>query len=87
VAGWSPAPESDVLGDGRDAAMPLPYAVDLAVLAVDGPGGPQLRASWRCAGKLLAPAQVAELADLWSEALRGLAAHLGQRAAALAAPR
>ncbi|WP_329618540.1 non-ribosomal peptide synthetase [Streptomyces sp. S465] len=52
---------------------PLPYALDIAWTTAGG----RLAARWTWAGELLDEAEVRDLADTWSRALEGLAAHAG----------
>ncbi|MEU0088909.1 amino acid adenylation domain-containing protein, partial [Streptomyces sp. NPDC006274] len=71
---WAPAPEASVIGGGADPGMGMPHPVEINALAEDGPDGPALVATWTWAGELLDESEVRELAGLWFEALRRLAA-------------
>ncbi|WP_285742084.1 non-ribosomal peptide synthetase [Lentzea sp. NBRC 105346] len=58
-----------------DAPMPLTNAITLDTTAHDRPGGPVLTARWSFPEGLFADDRIRELAELWFEALLGLAAH------------
>ncbi|CAL9399375.1 amino acid adenylation domain-containing protein [Streptomyces sp. enrichment culture] len=75
AADWGPAPESGGLGGGCDDAMPLAHPLEVNALTQDGPGGPQLVATWTWAGELLGEEDVAALAEGWFRMLRMLAEH------------
>ncbi|MDO9407841.1 MAG: amino acid adenylation domain-containing protein [Patulibacter sp.] len=72
---WTPAPEEAPLVDLRDPAMPMAHVLDVDALVSDAPDGPHLRATFCWAAGVLDHERTAELADLWLEALRGLARH------------
>ncbi|WP_283137596.1 non-ribosomal peptide synthetase [Rhizohabitans arisaemae] len=72
---WQPPPGAEPLTAGRDPRMPITHALEIDAIVEDGPRGPRLSATWSWPGGVLDPADVAELADAWVEALRGLAAH------------
>jgi non-ribosomal peptide synthase protein (TIGR01720 family) len=71
---WELAAEPGVLGGG--GVIGLAHAVEVNAVAVDHGQGPVLEAAWSWAGALLAEHQVAELAQAWFAALRGIAAHV-----------
>ncbi|OLR93667.1 non-ribosomal peptide synthetase [Actinokineospora bangkokensis] len=69
------APEAPGLGGGADPAMALPHAVEITAVAVDGPDGPRLSATWRYPAGLLSAAEVGALARTWRRALGVLVEH------------
>jgi non-ribosomal peptide synthase protein (TIGR01720 family) len=73
-ADWSLAPEETP--PGEDPRMPMAHAVEINAVTRDLPGGPELNATWTWPDGLLAEDDVRELAEAWSTALRGLAAHV-----------
>ncbi|MGW6737494.1 amino acid adenylation domain-containing protein [Streptomyces sp. NPDC055013] len=77
------APGWELASVGADDApeVPLSHTVEVNVAAHEGPEGPELVATWTWARALVSDADAARLAELWSTALRGLAAH-GERPAA-----
>ncbi|MCF4140792.1 condensation domain-containing protein [Streptomyces sp. Tue 6430] len=72
---WGPAPEAGGLGGGSDDAMPLAHPLEVNAFTQDGPGGPQLVATWTWAGELLREEDVTGLAEGWFRMLRVLAEH------------
>ncbi|MFJ9887221.1 amino acid adenylation domain-containing protein [Streptomyces sp. NPDC091287] len=58
-----------------EAAMPLPYTLELNAATVEYPGGRRLAATWTWSGALLSDDEVRRMADLWFEALTALADH------------
>ncbi|WP_238009492.1 amino acid adenylation domain-containing protein [Dactylosporangium sp. AC04546] len=58
-----------------DPGMPLPAGLVVNAVTEDSPDGPRLTAHWMHANALFDAAAVADLADLWCAALRGLARH------------
>jgi amino acid adenylation domain-containing protein/non-ribosomal peptide synthase protein (TIGR01720 family) len=72
---WTPAPEEVPLVDLRDPRMPMAHVLDVDALVRDAADGPHLRATFCWADGVLDRARTAELADLWRDALRGLARH------------
>ncbi|NYI04382.1 non-ribosomal peptide synthetase [Allostreptomyces psammosilenae] len=72
---WTPAPEADPIGAGRDPRMPLAHPLEVNAVVRDEAAGPRLDATWSWPGRLLTEAEVAALAELWIQALHGLAAH------------
>ncbi|MBH0778022.1 amino acid adenylation domain-containing protein [Nocardia bovistercoris] len=73
---WTPTTEFTALTATTDAAMALPSVLGLEAIAVPGPDGLELDATWEFAAQILTSAEVEELADLWVLALRGLAEHV-----------
>ncbi|MCA2211707.1 non-ribosomal peptide synthetase [Jidongwangia harbinensis] len=69
---WVPLPEVG-FGGGADPAMPLGHALALDTVVADGPGGPELRAAWRWAGRAVPDDVVHRLADAWVTAVQALA--------------
>ncbi|MGW3962982.1 amino acid adenylation domain-containing protein [Amycolatopsis sp. NPDC005003] len=59
----------------EDSARAVSHPLTLNALTRDTPDGPRLVANWTWPAGLLAEEQVAELADLWFEALAGIVAH------------
>ncbi|WP_275410972.1 non-ribosomal peptide synthetase [Paractinoplanes rishiriensis] len=60
---------------GVDPGMRLAHVIELNALAFEGADGAELRATWSFAGRLVGPAEVEGLAELWFTALRALVAH------------
>ncbi|MEU7892143.1 amino acid adenylation domain-containing protein [Nonomuraea sp. NPDC049152] len=75
-ADWEPVGAADPLSAGRDPGMPLAHHLEINVIVRDGASGPELSATWSWPEGVLDHADVAELADAWLEALRGIAAHV-----------
>jgi amino acid adenylation domain-containing protein/non-ribosomal peptide synthase protein (TIGR01720 family) len=71
---WGPAPEVDVFGGGADPHMPLSRPLEVNAVTVDGPGGPELRATWSWPDGVLTEEAVRALADRWLAAVAGLVA-------------
>jgi non-ribosomal peptide synthase protein (TIGR01720 family) len=63
------------LGVAHGPALPVAHVLDIDALVHDGPGGPELRASFGWVPEILDEAAVRELADDWLAALDGLGAH------------
>ena len=61
-----------------DPAMPLAHLIEINALTLDGADGPQLTAHVSFAPRLLAEAQVRDLAQRWFDALEALVRHVGQ---------
>ncbi|WP_083884313.1 amino acid adenylation domain-containing protein [Nocardia higoensis] len=78
---WAPTPEFDALTATTDPGMALPAVVDVNAIAEEGPDGLELEATWEFAAQILSAAEVEELADLWVQALRALAEHVGSESA------
>src|SRR5690606_1622031 len=78
---WAPTPEFDALTATTDPRMALPAVVDVNAIAEQGPDGLELEATWEYAAQILGAAEVEELADLWVQALRALAEHVGTESA------
>jgi amino acid adenylation domain-containing protein/non-ribosomal peptide synthase protein (TIGR01720 family) len=85
-AAFGTAPELPALGKASDPDMPLGHALELDLLALDGPGGPQLLARWSWACALFSAAEVRDLADAWLDALRALARHAARAPFAVRTP-
>ncbi|MGA4839088.1 amino acid adenylation domain-containing protein [Streptomyces sp. G45] len=68
---------ADLLAD-LDADMPALSVFDVNALVLDADEGPQLNARIGFPTGVLSAAEVRELADLWREALEGLARHVEQ---------
>ncbi len=62
----------------RDARQPLAHALEINAVSTDQADGPRLSVTWSWPATLLPETDVAELADLWVEALDGLTAHAGR---------
>ncbi|MER5362926.1 amino acid adenylation domain-containing protein, partial [Streptomyces sp. NPDC002785] len=75
---WAPTGEAGVIGGGADDDMAVPHVVEINAVTQDGPDGPHLVATWTWAGEILEESEVRELAGLWFEALRRLAALTGE---------
>ncbi len=71
---WLPAPESDALTGGVDAALPLAHPLEVNAVTHDRADGPHLVATWSYAPGAVAEADVRQLAAEWFTALRLLAA-------------
>ncbi|WP_431974322.1 amino acid adenylation domain-containing protein [Micromonospora haikouensis] len=71
---WGPAEEGLVLRGGADPGDPVPHALEIGAVTVDGPAGPQLRTTWSWPAGLLAETDVADLADDWHAALEAVVA-------------
>ncbi|MEV7246847.1 condensation domain-containing protein [Streptomyces sp. NPDC093248] len=75
-AAWLPLADGDLLAPDLDAGMPVTALVDIGAAVTDGPDGPALRATFAFPTGAIGRDAVQELADLWTEALSGLARHL-----------
>jgi non-ribosomal peptide synthase protein (TIGR01720 family) len=62
----------EATGGSSEPDTPLTHCLEMNVAIWDLPEGPQLRAEWRWAPKLLSDADVRELADGWIHMLRTL---------------
>ncbi|KAA0021587.1 non-ribosomal peptide synthase/polyketide synthase, partial [Antrihabitans cavernicola] len=78
--GWLPSNDLEVTAQG-DADMPANKTVDINAIVTDSEQGPSLSASFAFPTGAIAHADVARLAELWTEALVGLAAHADTSAA------
>ncbi|RFU38933.1 non-ribosomal peptide synthetase, partial [Actinomadura logoneensis] len=67
--------ELAILDAGHNPAMPAQAEVDINATVTDGPDGPRLNAMFAAPRGVLPAGEVRELAELWCEALTGLAAH------------
>ncbi|OZM72919.1 non-ribosomal peptide synthetase [Amycolatopsis antarctica] len=66
-------PAADAIDlDHAGGALPLTHGLEINAVTEDGSGGPDLTATWTWAEGLYDEHEVAELADLWSHALREL---------------
>ncbi|MGK5695196.1 amino acid adenylation domain-containing protein [Streptomyces sp. URMC 128] len=72
---WEMSSRPGMVGAGADAELPLAHALELNAVTYDLAEGPCLHASWAWADGVLSEAEVRELAQLWFEALEGLARH------------
>ncbi|MGW0860220.1 condensation domain-containing protein, partial [Streptomyces sp. NPDC002690] len=75
AAGWQPMPGGDAHLPALDADMPVSATVDIGAAVTDGADGPELRADFGFPTGAISAAAVTELAELWIEALEGLARH------------
>ncbi|MDL4822174.1 condensation domain-containing protein, partial [Actinomadura opuntiae] len=73
--GWTPISALEEVSAEFDADMPVAHAVDVNAVVIDSEQGPVLNASIGFASGVLSRERVQELADLWVEALTGLARH------------
>ncbi|MFE7129410.1 amino acid adenylation domain-containing protein [Streptomyces sp. NPDC057638] len=71
---WQPLPD-DALPGGADPGLPSAHALEVNVLARETPHGPELHADWAAPAGVLDEESLSGLAELWSQALHGLAAH------------
>ncbi|WP_224282222.1 non-ribosomal peptide synthetase [Streptomyces sp. LS1784] len=74
---WQPLP-GDALPDGADPGLPAAHALEINVLARETAEGPELYADWAAPAGVLSEETLTELAQLWSQALHGLAAHAAE---------
>ncbi|GII94614.1 non-ribosomal peptide synthetase [Sinosporangium siamense] len=75
---WHPASDAEPLTAGRDPRMPLTRQLEINAIIRDGAGGPELSATWSWPAGVLGEDAVADLANMWIDALRGLVAHLAE---------
>ncbi|WP_051472173.1 non-ribosomal peptide synthetase [Patulibacter minatonensis] len=80
---WRTAPGRNPLDGGSDPAMPVPYPLVLDAMAIDGPDGAVLHASWDWTPGLFADGEVGLLCTLWFAALRGIVRAAGVAPGAL----
>ncbi|MFI5776140.1 non-ribosomal peptide synthase/polyketide synthase [Nocardia sp. NPDC051570] len=73
-AGWTPAREG-AGSVGPDPAMPALAVLDITTMVVDTSAGPVLRAVFAAPTSVLATTEVGDLAELWRNAVVGLARH------------
>ncbi|MFF3488513.1 amino acid adenylation domain-containing protein [Streptomyces sp. NPDC002701] len=73
--GWGPASWSAELIAAPDPDLPALSALEVNSVALDTPGGTRLQAAFMFATGVLSRERTAELAELWTEVLRGMAAH------------
>ncbi|MFE7619106.1 amino acid adenylation domain-containing protein, partial [Streptomyces sp. NPDC057496] len=67
---WSPVGSGVA---GQPEGLPLAHEIEVNAVAVDGPDGPRLIATWSWAGRLHREQDVRELAELWFRELDELA--------------
>ncbi|WP_460068187.1 amino acid adenylation domain-containing protein [Streptomyces sp. YKOK-I1] len=72
---WELSSRAGMVGGGADAGLALAHAVEVNAVTYDGVEGPGLHAGWAWADGVLSEGEVRELAELWFEALEGLAVH------------
>ncbi|MFE4977912.1 condensation domain-containing protein, partial [Kitasatospora sp. NPDC056651] len=72
---WDVLPERGLAGGGADPGMPLAHALEVNAITHERPDGPVLEATWSWPDGLLTEAEVHQLAQLWQDALHGLATH------------
>jgi amino acid adenylation domain-containing protein/non-ribosomal peptide synthase protein (TIGR01720 family) len=70
---WAVADDGVAVLEGRDPAMPLPRLLEVNAEAVDGPGGPVLRATFSWPSDALSATDVDGLARRWTEILTAIA--------------
>ena len=76
---WEMVPPPGAPGGGAlsgGGTIGLAHAVEVNAIAVDRGQGPVIEATWSWAGALLTERQVAELAQAWTAALRGISSHV-----------
>ncbi|MFE5831534.1 amino acid adenylation domain-containing protein [Streptomyces sp. NPDC056508] len=73
--GWVPAPWSAELVPAPDPDLPALSALEVNSVVTDTEDGPALQAAFMFPTGVLTRERTAELADLWAEVLRGMAAH------------
>ncbi|MGV9712083.1 amino acid adenylation domain-containing protein [Gordonia sp. NPDC003424] len=73
---WAPSTEFAALTGTRDPSMALAAVIDINAIAEPGPDGFELSAAWEFATLVIDHTDVEELAGLWVQALRALAAHV-----------
>ncbi|MEV0938463.1 amino acid adenylation domain-containing protein [Streptomyces phaeochromogenes] len=72
---WELSARAGMVGGGADAGLSLAHALEVNAVTYDLAEGPRLQASWAWADGVLSEAEVRELAQLWFQALEGLARH------------
>ncbi|WP_326729587.1 non-ribosomal peptide synthetase [Streptomyces phaeochromogenes] len=72
---WELSARAGMVGGGADAGLALAHALEVNAVTYDLAEGPRLQASWAWADGVLSEAEVRELAQLWFQALEGLARH------------
>ncbi len=73
--GW--VPDDVDLDPNRTSALAAASAIDINAMVVDGADGPHLTATFAYVPRVVAAERVEELAELWLDALTGLATHVG----------
>ncbi|GIF04582.1 hypothetical protein Asi03nite_21200 [Actinoplanes siamensis] len=76
--GWVPAPWSSELIAMPDPDLPALSTLEINSVAVDTAEGPQLQIICMFPAGLLSRERVGELADLWTDVLRGMARYAGR---------
>ncbi|HEV2636493.1 MAG TPA: amino acid adenylation domain-containing protein [Actinocrinis sp.] len=74
VPDWSLVPGTAIDG-GADPGLPAAHALEVNAVAVDGPSGPVLSATWAFPAGLFDPDEVRDLASTWIRALTALCEH------------
>ncbi|WP_165975404.1 non-ribosomal peptide synthetase [Actinomadura rubrisoli] len=74
--GWTLAPDALGLTADLDPDMPALGTLDISAYVTDSPDGPRLNARVAFPTGVLSRAEAQELADLWRQALEGLAGHV-----------
>ncbi|MER7771803.1 amino acid adenylation domain-containing protein [Kitasatospora sp. NPDC096140] len=73
---WTPVRDGGGLAGHADPGAPFAHALEInALVHEDGDDGPRLSAEWSWPQDLLTEAEVRDLADTWTTALRALAGH------------
>ncbi|MEV6559474.1 non-ribosomal peptide synthase/polyketide synthase [Nocardia sp. NPDC051756] len=78
-AGWTPSVDAGQLISPVDpalAAMPAMAVLDVNTIVLDTGDGPVLQAVFAAPAEVLAENEIQELADLWRDAVAGLAGHV-----------
>ncbi|MEU8385928.1 condensation domain-containing protein, partial [Streptosporangium sp. NPDC048865] len=79
--GWETAPAWEPVQFRADPGMPLIHPLEIVAFTEDTSEGPWLTAHLMWPDELLTEEQVSELAELWSQALCTLAAHVSETGA------
>ncbi|MFJ2744337.1 amino acid adenylation domain-containing protein [Streptomyces sp. NPDC087440] len=72
---WTSVGETEAGGGVGEGELPFAHALEINAATQDTAEGPHLRATLSWPGALFTEAQVAELAELWHQALTALALH------------
>ncbi|CAM5331138.1 hypothetical protein GCM10010329_38010 [Streptomyces spiroverticillatus] len=75
VRDWAAVPGEPLLSGGIPDGTPLAHPLDIVALTEDHADGPRLTLSLTRSTRLLSEADLEEFAELWTEALEGLARH------------
>ncbi|MBM7459468.1 non-ribosomal peptide synthase/polyketide synthase [Rhodococcus coprophilus] len=73
--GW--VPDDVDLDPNRTSALAAASAIDINAMVVDGADGPHLTATFAYVPRVVSAERVEEFAELWLDALTGLATHVG----------